>query len=336
MRVLLIAPTFFGYRARVAAELAQMGHEVEVMNDRPSESTTFKSLAKASYRLVDAQIGAYARDLASSVAVGSYDRVIYMGGMSFCFTPAQFAMIRNASHARFMAYLWDSFENCQRFAECAGLFDEVLSFEPTDCERCGLRFRPLFYDDRYARIPVEPEGGFEYDACFVGSVHQPGKYEAVLGICKGLEDMGMRVFKHFYMPSRSVELLRRATRASYRGGSFTTEALSMEEVASVYGKSRAVIDSPQSGQLGLTMRTLEVLGSGRKLITNNRDVANYDFYDPVNVFVSIGGSVPPASFFEEGSRSIPERVSGRYSIQGFCEALLGNEDRRTKFRKEVS
>ncbi len=336
MRILLVAPTFFGYRDRVSAEMSKMGHEVEVMNDRPSESTTFKSLVKASYRLVDAQIGAYARDLASSVAVGSYDRVIYMGGMSFCFTPAQFALIRNASHARFMAYLWDSFENCQRFAECTGLFDEVLSFEPADCERHGLRFRPLFYDDRYARISIEPEGGFEYDACFVGSVHQPSKYEAVLGICKGLEDMGMRVFKHFYMPSRSVELLRRATRASYRIGSFTTEGLSMEAVASVYGKSRAIIDSPQSGQLGLTMRTLEVLGSRRKLITANRDVANYDFYDPANVFVSIDGSVPAASFFGEGFRPAPERVLERYSLRGFCESLLGDGDRNAKFRKEVS
>ena len=313
-----------------------MGHAVSVVDDRPGESVAFRSLAKLGYWVVDTQIERHAKNVVSLITEGCYDRVIYVGGMSFCFTVEQFRMIREATEARFTAFLWDSFENCQRFANCLDLFDEVLSFDPVDCERCGLHFRPLFYDERYSLVPLEPDGGFIYDACFVGSVHQVTKYEAVLGICEGLKERGMSVYTHFYMPSRSSEIFRKITRRSYRKSAFTNDSLTVEGVASVYGKSKAVIDSPQSGQCGLTMRTLEVLGSNRKLITTNGDIVNYDFYDPANIFVSIGGSVPPSSFFEEGYRSLPGNVVDSYSIRGFCEALIDLGERNIEYRKASS
>ena len=336
MRVLLLAPTFFGYRTRVAEEMVAMGHEVEVVDDRPSESTVFRSLAKISYGLVGAQIENYAHHIATLIADGAYDRVVYMGGMSFCFTPEQFKVIRRASGAQFTAYLWDSFINCQRFSACIDMFDEIYSFEPTDCEKYGLHFRPLFYNKEYAGVLPEPNSGFEYDACFIGSVHQPSKFEAVLGICSGLEQMEMNVYKHFYMPSRSVQALRKMTRPAYRSVSFTGDSLSPEMVASIYERSKAVIDSPQSGQTGLTMRTLEVLGSRRKLITTNRDIVNYDFYDPSNVFVSIGGSVPSISFFEGNFIPFTEDVAERYSIRRFCKVLIGQKGHETGYRKATS
>lgn len=140
----------------------------------------------------------------------------------------------------------------------------------------------------------------------------------------------------FICPLVLVRFFRKITRRSYRKSAFTTDSLTVEGVASVYGKSKAVIDSPQSGQRGLTMRTLEVLGSNRKLITTNGDIVNYDFYDPANIFVSIGGSVPPSSFFEEGYRSLPGNVVDSYSIRGFCEALIDLGERNIEYRKASS
>lgn len=140
----------------------------------------------------------------------------------------------------------------------------------------------------------------------------------------------------FICPLVLVRFFRKITRRSYRKSAFTTDSLTVEGVASVYGKSKAVIDSPQSGQRGLTMRTLEVLGSNHKLITTNGDIVNYDFYDPANIFVSIGGSVPPSSFFEEGYRSLPGNVVDSYSIRGFCEALIDLGERNIEYRKASS
>ena len=186
-RILLSAPSFFGYRQRVSDELVNQGQRVDCIADRPSEGVVFKSLGRISYGLVDGLIEAHATRVREQILGGAYDQFLYLGGMSFCFTREQFARICEAGKARgtrFVAYLWDALSNCQRFAECADLFDEVMSFDPGDCESGMISLRPLFYGDVYQGLPVGDEASFDYDACFIGSVHQPSKFEAVSSICQ--------------------------------------------------------------------------------------------------------------------------------------------------------
>lgn len=323
MNILLVAPTFFGYRDRVSSEFVRQGHSVDCINDRPSESVMSKSLAKISYSLIDRNIDVYATKLRGLISSKSYDTIIFMGGMSFCFTPEQVGSFREHSSARFVAYLWDAYSNCQRIGKCKDLFDEVYSFEPDDCREYGFTLRPLFYSEAYSSIPLEPEDGFKYDACFIGSVHQPSKFKAVLTICNELEANGMNVYKYFYMPSSSVELLRKATNSTYRDVEFEKSPLSAEQVSDVYRFSKAVIDSPQSGQKGLTMRTLETLGAHRKLITANLDISNYDFSRYGDVAAWTQDSHIDCEFFEHPYNELPEDVYRSYSIETFAKTLLG-------------
>ena len=325
-RILLSAPSFFGYRQRVSDELVMQGHRVDCIDDRPSEGVVFKSLGRISYGLVDGLIEAHATRAREQIQGGAYDQFLYMGGMSFCFTREQFTRIREAGEARgtrFVAYLWDSLSNCQRFAKCADLFDEVMSFEPGDCESGEISLRPLFYGDAYQGLPVGDEASFDYDACFIGSVHQPSKFEAVSSICQSLRESGLRVFTYFYMPSTSAELLRKVTNPAYRGVTFEHESISAEQVSDIYARSVAIIDSPQAHQRGLTMRTLETLGAKRKLITANADVRNYDFYKYGNVAVWDESRGIDASFFSEPYQELPKEIYDGYSIASFVRSLVG-------------
>lgn len=325
-KIFLLGPTFFGYRDMVGDEFRRNGHDVTCMDDRPSESVTFRSLGRMSYRLVDSKIAAYAKEVERTLAEGKFDYLVYLSGMSFCFTRAEFEHIRSASSARFVAGLWDAFSNCQRLGACRDLFDDIFSFEPRDCKQYGLKFRPLFYSDAYTQIPTEPEHGFDYDACFVGSVHQRSKFHAILRTCRDLEERGLRVFTWFYMPSSSVEAFRKVQDAAYRGIEFQHTALSPEQVADIYTRSRAVIDSPQAGQSGLTIRTLETLGARRKLITANPDVRNYDFYS----FGDVAVAKPDGSFTNLGNEyflrpyhDLPSDIYRSYSLHAFASALIG-------------
>lgn len=324
MRILLIAPTFFGYRDLVKEELAKLGHDVVCVNDRPSESVAFRSLAKMSYTIVDRRISEYAIKLRDFIAGSHFDLVIYMGGMSFCFTRQQFQEIRGASDVRFVAYLWDAFKNCQRFSECLGFFDEVYSFEPVDCEQHDLKFRPLFYSDICRTVaPENKVEHFDYDACFIGSVHQPSKFRSVNAICNQLEAQGYRVFRYFYMPPKSTALQRKIVEPCYRGHSFEFTPLSFEEVVDVYARSRCIIDSPQSGQSGLTMRTLETVGVQRKLITTNADVMHYDFAQMGDVLLYRQGMSISDEFFAHEYHTLPEDMYNSYSLETFTKTLLG-------------
>lgn len=322
--ILLIGPSFFGYRDRVAKEMGRHGHDVEVVDDRPSESVAFRSLAKVAAALTAKSIARYTEVLRQRIGSGSYDHVIYMGGMTFLFERSQVELMRfSAPSAKFTAYLWDSLSNSPKLAKSLDLFDRVLSFEPRDCESRGLELRPLFYSDVCARLPLEPDNGFAYDACFVGSVHQPRKFEAVKRICDVLEEKGLRVFKYYYMPSRSVAALRKTTVSMYRREEFFFEPLAADQVADIYANSAAIIDSPQSLQRGLTMRTLEAVGARRKLITTNPDVANYDIFSEDNVAVWDGERGISPGFFMSPYCALPKDVYASYSIESFVASLVG-------------
>lgn len=323
MKILLIAPTFFGYRESLANEFIRIGHDAKVVDDRPSNSALFKSLAKIDYRLLDVQINAYSRRLLDCLLEGSFDRVIYLGGMSFCFTRSQFLEMKRATSARFIAYLWDALDNCKRFGACLDVFDDVYSFEPLDCKRYGLKFRPLFYTQSYRQVPFCDSADIQYDACFIGSVHQPSKFAAVLRICQELRSLGLNVFTYFYMPSKSACWLRKLQHNFYRGMEFHYQKLSQGEVAEIYANSAAIIDAPQSRQNGLTIRSLEALGCKRKLITTNEDVAHYDFYEKYDdvLIVRNGERIDP-DFFRRPYMPLAEEIYQSYSITSFVKALV--------------
>ena len=58
------------------------------------------------------------------------------------------------------------------------------------------------------------------------------------------------------------------------------EKIPKEKIIEIFKKSRCIIDAPQKGQNGLTIRTIECLGAKRKLITTNKD-NEYTMYDDI-------------------------------------------------------
>ena len=81
--------------------------------------------------------------------------------------------------------------------------------------------------------------------------------------------------------------------------------------------SKAVLDIVQDGQVGLTIRTMETICYRKKLITNNTDVINYDFYNPDNIFVIGKDDINDLNeFINRPFIDIPDEILIRYN---FCD-----------------
>ena len=50
-------------------------------------------------------------------------------------------------------------------------------------------------------------------------------------------------------------------------------------------KARCIIEIVQKGQEGITLRPLEAIACGKKLLTNNTNIQQFDFYTPQNIFI---------------------------------------------------
>lgn len=325
-RMLLLGPTFFGYRGKVAEECRNRGFDVVEMNDRPSEGVFFKSLSRSGGSALNVFISQYAKQLTKILKCGEFDKVIYLGGMSFCFSPSQVKLFKSVTSAEWVAYLWDSISNCGRLRQSIGLFDRVYSFDPSDCRRYGFMLRPLFYSEDLRTIPPLSEIAVCYEACFVGSVHQRKKFYRIKTMCDRISYEGCRVSRFFYMPSRLLGAFLRIGMAPYRNVKFEYVPLPGGVLKERYTRSVAIIDSPQENQLGLTARTIEALGAKRKIITTNADIKRYDFYNPDNVFVWDGQSSPNMEFFEEPYVNLGDEVYDQYSLRRFASTLLDGGD----------
>lgn len=322
-KVLLVAPTFFGYHQAIENELIQLGCSVDYVPDRPSDSALFKGLYRIDFELVRSYIANHAEYIISKVNYTNYDLILFVGGISLGFSREQYLKIQDAAKCKLALYLWDALRNCDHIQSSIDIFDCAFSFEPEDCLSWGIVFQPLFYTQEYASVGLRAPS-FEYDACYIGSVHQVDKFKRISAVVEELEKQGANVYTHFYMPSKFATAWRMSQDRIYvrKGAELRYRPLESSRIAEIYSKSKTIIDSPQWGQLGLTMRSIEALGARRRLITWNPSVVNYDFYDSGNVLVCGSHLQPCARFAASYPEEYPEAVWKRYSLKQWLTTLL--------------
>ncbi len=334
--ILFIAPLFFGYYKSLLSEMEEMGYTVDYVCDAPSSSNLSKALSRISRRLVKgAATKHFKRDLMPLIEEKTYQKVILLGGMTFSFTEQQIAALREKQPAaRFVMYQWDSEDNLPYSVKLHKYFDRVFTFDRNDYNGrdaggVGYSFLPLFYTSLYGEIGQKSADSFEYDCSYVGTAH-PQKFRYINEMSAALSEKMPRQFIYHYMPSKLKYYYHKLTAKEYKKAKpsdFRYEKLSFGDMMQVFERSAAVLDSPQAGQTGLTIRTLECLGAKRKLVTANPDIVNYDFYRPENIYVYDGGEIDYSHpFFESPYTELPEEIYKKYSIRSFVSTLLETEN----------
>ncbi|MDQ0454545.1 hypothetical protein [Rhizobium paknamense] len=149
---------------------------------------------------------------------------------------------------------------------------KVISFDPQDCRAYG--FEP--YRQYIAPVAAIPHREQMTDFSFLG--REKGRSRLIEGLGRRLGEKGFSVSLKF--TDRKIEKKHwwsktRRDKRSVPYPDYLAENLS----------ARCIIDILQSGQEGLTLRPLEAMIYGRKLLTNNRHIVSEAFYHPNNIFV---------------------------------------------------
>ena len=126
-----------------------------------------------------------------------------------------------------------------------------------------------------------------WDLAYLGTAH-PGRYERVCGIADALKEILPAQYLYHYLPSGLLYWYRRMTGTCFaHTAPWTFHCTKLQENERIYLFQHAdiILDSPQNGQSGLTMRCIEAVCAGKKLITTNPGIKAYDFYRPENILV---------------------------------------------------
>lgn len=106
---------------------------------------------------------------------------------------------------------------------------------------------------------------------------------------------------------------------------FISKRMSNKEVIENINNSKIIVDIHKYGmQEGLTFRVFEALGFRKKLITTNKDIKTYDFYNPNNIYVieDIENINIPISFFETNYEDVSQQILKKYTLKTWVTTIL--------------
>jgi hypothetical protein len=180
-------------------------------------------------------------------------------------------------------YNWSSVQKFN-FLPYRGYFDKVISFDPVDAKEHNLDYYPLFYISEFkdGKNLENTNNRMEYDVSFIGSAYSEGRYEFLQLFKIYSEYNDIKTFYYLYS-GRYNHLKRKLIGEGFPN--VKHKLLQLESVISIFAQSRAIIDYPMDIQNGLTIRTFEALGMGKKLITTNKNILNEPFFDDKHIHV---------------------------------------------------
>lgn len=317
MDTLLIAASFFGYSKEIVKRLEARGRSVLWFEDRPATDTLTKALLRVAPSLIAQRTQAHFEHVIAQAKQHNIRDVLVIKGEAL--SPDMIRRMREAlPQARFLLYFWDSYRNMPADSpDKVPLFDRTSSFDPVDCAADPrLHYRPLFYLNEYADLP---QTGQDLDVLFIGTAHTD-RY-AVLDLIGRVLPLELRFEKVLYFPSKWMYRSRKAFDPAYRKArmdEFVFQSLSKNDVMSLIGRARIVVDIERPVQTGYTMRTMEMLGGQRKLMTTNPKISEATFFHPSNhLYIDRENPVIPTEFLDSpGARPLMPSCSATALMAG--------------------
>ena len=329
-RILLISPNFFNYHQKISDKLKEMGYDVDWYDDRPSTNAFIKAIIRINKNFINFYIQKYFDSIIKKIGEKEYEKVILISGQSLSFSKEMLKELKQRfSKSEFILYQWDSLKNFSYIKEMQDLFDRCYSFDWNDVKNNDyLKFLPLFYTDDYKEIANRKIDKYDYDFMFVGTAH-PKKFHYVKEMSGKLSEKFKNQFIYFFFPSKIVYVYRKLLNKEFKNAKisdFNYKPVSNNELMELISKSKCILDSAQANQCGLTIRVIETLGAKRKIITTNKDVVNYNFYRPENIFVYDDKFDFTHPFFINEYVDVEEKIYNQYSIETWLKILVGLEE----------
>jgi hypothetical protein len=326
-KIIVVSPAFFGFERNICEEIEKLGHSCIWMNERPYEQKWFKILTKIA-PFGARKIGEHRilQEIARLKDFGEVDQVLIIKaesqtlGTMKCFK-------RAFPKATMVLYLWDSVKNSPNGPRLSTFFDRIYTFDPLDAQDYNFSYRPLFAvrsskpsgltDDSRARNLKNP--------CiyFVGT----GRFERVLRLAGFLRsNKGLSIRSHIFVNLTAQNVLYQIFSALLRvpsGVKFSTKKLSYDDYITGLSNSSACIDFEHPKQSGVTMRSIETLLYGKKLITSNSHIKTLKLYHPNRVFIAKDVSTKvPLDFFSSDFPEVSSNLNREFSLKGWLGDVL--------------
>lgn len=325
--VFMLSVSFFNYENLIKEEMVAMGAEVDLFDERPSNSFYSKAIIRLKRSFYQVNIDKHYKNIIEKIKSKRYDFFLLIKGEV---VPAFFLKFLRKENPKivFIYYTYDSFKNNPNGLSILSYFDRKFTFDREDAIKYNLSFRPLFYASEYATVNQQETNTYKYDLSFIGTAHSD-RYSISQKLNDWCKKYNLKMFNFYFSPSETLFKFKKLTDKNFKNfdeQKISFKSLSHKQIVEIYKDSKAILDINHPGQNGLTMRTFETLGAGRKLVTTNADIKSYPFYNENNIYI-IDRQNPELveQFFEKEFEEIENTVYFSMSLKGWIKELFETE-----------
>ena len=317
--ILIITPFFFDYHKRIKSELIKLGANVDLINERVSNSFLSKVSSRLNLKIYNPVVENYFYKTINSLN-RNYDAVLWIK----CESPTEkvIKFVKNKyKDAKQILFLWDSIKNINGIEKKLHLFDNIYSFDPEDVSKNrNMKYAYWGYSSEFTNN--QSNDNFEYDLAFIGTIHsiRPKVLEQIKREC---DKYNLNLYLYQFMPSRILFLAKKLLSSQFKNiKDIKFKPLSTKEMIDIYEKSRAVLEIEESNQAGATTRLGEMIGMKKKLVTTF-NCKGKDYYRPSNQYVlDVNNIKLDEKFFKSKYEELPEEIYKKYSFENFLNLIF--------------
>ncbi|MBZ9625187.1 capsular biosynthesis protein CpsH [Clostridium sp. FP2] len=323
-KILFLAPSFFGYENKIKDKMEQMGAIVDFYDERSVTRAFDRALLKVMPSVFNKKTSRYYDDILETCKDNKYSYIFVIKcDMLTEKILEKFHVI--FPNTIFCLYLYDSVKNIKGVSKKFKYFDRILSFDRQDTFKyTDIKFRPLFYINEFKK-ELRTDNKYKYDISFCGTIHSD-RYaiiKEVIDICKKIK---LSFHNFCYLQSKFIYYFYKITKHEFlyvKKRNFSFVKASSQEISDVVDESRVVLDIQHPKQTGLTMRTIEMVGMNKKLVTTNAEIKEYDFYNCNNILIIDRNNINISDGFLL-TKYVPldTNIYDKYSITAWVQDIL--------------
>lgn len=273
-KVLFIAYDFYGYEIEVLNELKKR-YDVTFINTTPTliQLNLLRIVKIFSKPLSEKMLEKFNLMTLKNKAKGdNYDILFVLGHLDL---PESFMRNLNENYKikRRILYIWDTIKRMKNYNNWIKNFNEVYSFDMKESEENNFIYRPTFYSKRLEKNKCK----HKYEILFIGAYSK----ERYLFLKEKILPHFSKYYIYLYWNFKNY--IKNILKLDL-GMVFPLKIKKNIYNKKMY-RSQIIIDLLQFEQVGVTQRVLDALYLEKKIITDNKEISQYEFFNKNNILI---------------------------------------------------
>lgn len=330
--ILFFGVSFFGYEKNMKLELERQGAIVHYYNERSISLAFQRALLKIHPAIFYYKTKKYYLRILDENMDFNPDYIFFWGpDMVFGTTLKKIKLLFPKSEL--ITYLSDSVISNNHIMNNLRYFDRIITYDRIDYIKLinmglNVQFRPLFFVDDYSIEHTKDD--LKYDITFIGTIHSD-RYDIIKEISEIAESENYNFYTFKFLQAKFMYYYYKFLNKGFRNATindFDYEKKSAKFIANIYNQSKCILDMQFPKNNGLTMRTIETMASKKKLITTNKDIKEYKFYNPNNILIIDRQNIKIDPNFLKSEFEEVEDIMKPYSLEEWIKDifLFSNQD----------